>query len=163
MTEGGVSPIPREARAFQGAPAGVVSRLVAATVDAVVVVLLLLALYLGYAAARFFVDPLGFAFPRAALLLSLSTALPLLVVYLAAAWAFTGRTYGCQVMGLRVVSARGCRLRPLTACIRACLCVVVPVGLLWCAVSRQRRSLQDVVLRTAVVYDWQSSGPRESR
>jgi hypothetical protein len=33
------------------------------------------------------------------------------------------------------------------------LYVIFPVGLLWSAVSRERRSLQDVVVRSIVVYD----------
>ena len=37
------------------------------------------------------------------------------------------------------------------------LCVVFPVGLLWSAVSRERRSLQDLVVRSVVVYDWHRS------
>lgn len=157
-----MSPIPREARVFQGAPAGVASRCVAAVIDVLVVALVVLTLYGAYTAARFVIDPLGFTFPRAALLLSLSTALLVLVVYLAASWTFTGRTYGCHIMGLRVVSASGRRLRPLAAGVRAGLCVVVPIGLFWCAVSRRRRSLQDVLLGTAVVYDWQPVTPDES-
>lgn len=38
--------------------------------------------------------------------------------------------------------------------IRAVLCVLFAFGLLWSAVDRRRRSLQDIVLRTEVVYDW---------
>jgi hypothetical protein len=34
-------------------------------------------------------------------------------------------------------------------------CAFVPVGLFWVAVSSQSRSVQDLFLRTSVVYDWQ--------
>ena len=44
------------------------------------------------------------------------------------------------------------------ALLRAALCVGFPIGLLWCAVSPSRRSLQDAVLRTSVVYDWRPRG-----
>jgi hypothetical protein len=37
--------------------------------------------------------------------------------------------------------------------LRAALCVVFPLGLLWCALSRHRRSLQDLVIGSAVLYD----------
>jgi uncharacterized RDD family membrane protein YckC len=57
-------------------------------------------------------------------------------------------------MGLRVVDRRGRKPAVLVALLRAGFCVLVPVGLLWCAVSRSRSSLQDIVLRTSVVYDW---------
>jgi hypothetical protein len=44
------------------------------------------------------------------------------------------------------------------AVLRAALCVVFPLGLLWCALSRHRRSLQDLVVGSAVVYDGVGSG-----
>jgi uncharacterized RDD family membrane protein YckC len=75
------------------------------------------------------------------------------VGYLSAAWAISGRTCGALLMGLRVVGPGG-RLRPAVALLRAVLCVLFPVGLLWCAVNARNRSLQDIVLRTSVVYDW---------
>jgi hypothetical protein len=37
--------------------------------------------------------------------------------------------------------------------------VLFPILLLWVAVSRQNRSVQDLVLRTSVVYDWTARGP----
>jgi hypothetical protein len=49
-------------------------------------------------------------------------------------------------------SSRG-RLGWWRAGLRALLCVIFPVGLFWSAVSR-RRSVQDVVMRSVVVYDW---------
>lgn len=47
MTTGGVSPVPREARPYQGQRAGLVTHGAAAAIDGVVVVLVLVA---GYAA-----------------------------------------------------------------------------------------------------------------
>jgi len=41
----------------------------------------------------------------------------------------------------------------------------LPDRLFWCAISKENRSLQDLVLRTSVIYDWEirSSGrPRRS-
>jgi hypothetical protein len=37
--------------------------------------------------------------------------------------------------------------------VRAVLCTLVPVGLLWVLVSRDNRSVQDLLLRTSVLYD----------
>lgn len=159
MTEGGVSPIPREARPYQGHRAGLVTRVVAATVDALVVGAMLLIGYAGLAGLVFLVDPRNFSFPDPSLLLSMTAAFVVLVLYLAASWSVTGRTYGCHVMGLRVVSRRGRRLRPDVALLRAFLCAVFPIGLLWCAGSRANRSVQDVLLRTSVIYDWQPRSP----
>jgi uncharacterized RDD family membrane protein YckC len=78
----------------------------------------------------------------------------LLTLYLATAWTTTGRTYGAHLLGVRVVSARGRRPPVVVALARALLCVLFPIGLLWCAVSPTNRSVQDVLLRTSVVYDW---------
>jgi uncharacterized RDD family membrane protein YckC len=75
------------------------------------------------------------------------------VVYLAVAWATTGRTYGTRLLGLRVLSTRYTRLGWTRSVLRALACVLLPVGLLWCGVSPSRRSLQDVVLGSVVVYD----------
>jgi uncharacterized RDD family membrane protein YckC len=36
--------------------------------------------------------------------------------------------------------------------LRAIGCVLFPIGLLWIVIDRQRRSLQDIVFRTRVVY-----------
>ena len=33
------------------------------------------------------------------------------------------------------------------------LCALFPIGLVWC-VGPARRSLQDLLLRTVVIYDW---------
>ena len=128
--------------------------MIANVVDAGVVVALLVA---GYAAVNglvFMVDPRGFQFIEVGAVVSVSAGLATYVLYATIAWSTVGRTYGCHVMGLRVVSRRGRRLHLLIALARAVLCVVFPIGLLWCAVSRTQRSLQDLALRTTVIYDW---------
>ncbi len=149
-----ISLIPREARPYQGERAGLVTRLVANTIDALSVSVALLAAYAGFNALLFLFSPRDFEFATASALLSVTTALIAFVVYLTAAWSITGRTYGDHVMGLRVVSRRGERVWPPVALVRAVLCVGFPIGLLWCGVSASRRSVQDVVLRTSVIYDW---------
>ena len=154
----GWSAVPREARAYQGEGAGLVTRLLAAAIDAVVVAAALVVAYAGTNLVVFLVDPRGFEFVALSPLTDVTTALLVCLVYLAAAWSITGRTYGDHVMGLRVVNGHGLRLRPLRALLRAALCVGFPIGLLWCAVSPSRRSLQDAVLRTSVVYDWRPRG-----
>ncbi len=156
MTQDGVSPIPREARPYQGRRAGVVTRLIALVIDAVVVGATLVIGYATFAVVVFIINPRTFEFPETSLWLSLSAGFVVLVVYLTASWSISGRTYGCQVMALRVVNYEGRRLRPPRALIRALLCAVFPIGLLWCAASPTNRSLHDVLLRTEVIYDWQS-------
>jgi uncharacterized RDD family membrane protein YckC len=159
VSEGGVSPLPREARPFQGRRAGIVTRTIAAVIDGAVVAATLAVGYASLVALRFLVDPRTFSFPDTSLLFSLTAGFVVTVLYLTAAWTFGGRSYGNHVMGLRVVGPRGRRLRLPVAFLRALLCVLVPIGLLWCAVSPVNRSLQDLLLRTSVVYDWQPHGP----
>jgi uncharacterized RDD family membrane protein YckC len=123
-------------------------------VDALSVGMALLVAYAGFNGVLFLISPRDFEFASASALMSITTALLALVVYMTAAWSITGRTYGDHVMGLRVVGRRGQRVWPPTALLRAAFCVGFPIGLLWCGVSSSRRSLQDVVLRTTVIYDW---------
>jgi uncharacterized RDD family membrane protein YckC len=158
-----ISPLPREARAYQGRPAGVVTRVVAAVIDALVVAGLMVLGYAVVTALRLMADPLRFTFPDPSWLLSITTAFVLLVIYLGAGWAVTGRSYGGHVMGIRVLGRRKKRMRPVGALVRALACAVFPIGLLWCAVSPANRSVQDVVLRTRVVYDWQPYGAADRR
>jgi uncharacterized RDD family membrane protein YckC len=150
-----VSPVPREARAYQGAHAGVVSRLIANGVDAMTVAVVLAIGYAGFNGLVFMLDPQSFQFRDASLFFSLLAAAVVLVLYQVTAWSTTGQTYGHHVMGLRVVGPRGQRLWPPAALLRSVLCVIFPIGLLWCAVSPARRSVQDIIVRTHVIYDWQ--------
>jgi uncharacterized RDD family membrane protein YckC len=135
-----------------------VTRLVAAVIDGVVVMLVLLAGYVAWAGLLFLIDPRDFTFPDASLFMSLAAGFVVVVVYLTASWWISGRSYGCLVMGLRVLSYRGERLRLPGALVRAAFCAVFPIGLLWVAVSSENRSAQDLLLRTSVIYDWQPTG-----
>lgn len=155
MSAIGETPVPREARRYQGHRAGLVTRLVAAAVDLVVVVAVLAAAYAGWSGFLLLLDPRNFSFPEVGVVFSLLSGFVVSAGYLTVAWSLSGRTYGDLVMGLRVVGPGGRRLHLVGAFLRALACVVLPIGLLWIAVSREKRSLQDVVLRTSVVYDWQ--------
>jgi uncharacterized RDD family membrane protein YckC len=77
----------------------------------------------------------------------------LLAAYWTVMWALSGRSYGDQLLGLRVVGPGRRRLHWSHAVARAVFCTVFPLGLLWVLLSPRNRSVQDVVLRTAVVYD----------
>jgi uncharacterized RDD family membrane protein YckC len=149
-----VDVIPPEAKGFQGQRAGLVTRVMANTVDFVVVVAVVAAGYLGAAVLRFLWNSRTFTFPAPSFGLLLLVGSGVLVVYLAGSWWLTGRTYGDHLLGLRVVGPGGREPRLVGAFVRAVLCVVFPVGLFWVAVSRTNSSVQDVVLRYAVVYDW---------
>ncbi|MEV4596737.1 RDD family protein [Amycolatopsis sp. NPDC049253] len=138
-------------------PAGIVTRLVAALVDAAVIGLLTVGGYLAVAAALFAASPLSFRWPAAPPALAGGISAAVAIVYFTVCWATIGRTYGAALLGLRVLG-RGRRLGWVRAAARALFCVVFPIGLLWVIVSPHRRSVQDVVLRTKVVYDWRTDG-----
>ena len=135
-------------------PAGIVSRGLAAAIDMGVVLGAMGGIYLGATFLRLLVTPQYFTFPRTTTLLSLTMFIGLSVGYLATCWAVTGRTIGAVAMGLRLVSRNGGLVGWPRALLRAALCVMFAVGLGWCAVDRRRRSVQDILLHTAVVYDW---------
>jgi uncharacterized RDD family membrane protein YckC len=145
----------------QGDRAGLISRGAAAAIDFVVVGLIASALYLGAAGLMFAFDPRGFRFPRPDLALTLLACSLLAVAYLGIGWSASGRTVGGQLAGLRVINGAGARVRPLVAYVRALLYVIFPAGLLWCAISRNSLSLQDIILRTMVVYDWSLRMPQQ--
>jgi uncharacterized RDD family membrane protein YckC len=146
--------VPQRARPYQGLRAGVVTRLVANFLDLLVVIGVLVAIYAAIAATLFLLHPSRFHWPE-----RLGWTVPLvgglvLIPYLALTWTTTGRTWGDAVLGLRVVDATDNPPHVSRALARAALCALVPIGLLWVAVSRKNRSMHDVLTRTSVVYDW---------
>jgi len=157
-----VDAVPREARPFQGHRAGIVSRSIANTVDLALVQLSVFGTYLGWAGFRFLLNPTGFSMPPLTFAKWLILSGSLLFAYFFVSWATTGRTYGDHLMGLRVVGFRGTRMRPAGAAVRALFCCLVPIGLFWVVVSRQNRSVQDTVMRTSVIYDWETHRPAKA-
>jgi uncharacterized RDD family membrane protein YckC len=151
--------IPAAARPLQGQRAGIVTRLLANAVDAAVVSGATVSVYLSWAALVFMVNPTTFRAPSAPFLFWVLLAGGISWTYWTVGWATTGRSIGKQVLGLRVVNARGERLHWAGAAVRAAFCLVFMVGLLWVAPSGKNRSLQDSVLRTSVIYDWTRHGP----
>ena len=154
--------IPLGARSVQGHRAGIVTRVLAAGVDAFVGVVAVALGYAGAVATYFVLGPRTFRFPDPGFGLLLVAFLGFLVCYLALAWATTGRSYGGRLLGLRVVDSHGGRLRVWVAVARALMCVLLPVVLLWVVVSPENRSVADILLRSSVVYDWVSASERDA-
>lgn len=165
MTDDELSVVPVEARPYQGTSAGIVTRLVASSLDALVVITALVGAYAGWAAILFLVAPRQFRLPAPPLEWFVLCFLGFLVVYLTTAWWVSGRSLGDHVMGIRVVTGERSRSSLVTAFGRALMCAGFPVGLLWCAVDPQRRAVHDLVMRTSVVYDWlpRPMSPRRER
>jgi uncharacterized RDD family membrane protein YckC len=148
------SAVPVPARPYQGRRAGIVTRCAAAVVDGLVVAAIVAGLYLGVAGVIFVLNPTDFHWPHHLWWSTLVVWFVIAVPYLTLTWCTTGRSYGDAVFGVRVVNAKGQRLSFVGAALRAAFCVIFPAGLFWVIVSRQNRSVQDVVLRTSAIYDW---------
>jgi uncharacterized RDD family membrane protein YckC len=147
------SGVPSTRATVHGHAAGFVTRAVGATVDACAVVLAVAIGYVVVAGFRFLLHPRSFRFPAPGFAVILLVVGLVLAAYLTVTWAIPGRTYGDQLMGLRVTDLSGNRLHWSRAAARALLYVLFPLGLGWVLVSARNRSVQDVVLRTTVVYD----------
>lgn len=148
----------RHGDALQGRDAGLISRTAAAAIDFAVVVVAVVGLYLILAGFTFVLNPREFSWPP-----NVVWSVPFVTIfvatpYLAIGWAASGRSVGDVFLGLRVWRRGGGLLHPLQAALRALLCVVFPVGLLWVALDPARRSIQDRLLATRVLYDWQRVG-----
>jgi uncharacterized RDD family membrane protein YckC len=86
--------------------------------------------------------------------LNITAGAAIAVGYLTFSWSATGRSVGKQIAGLRVVDRGGQQLSLWRSFARAVLYVLLPAGLLWILASRRNASLQDLIVGTAVVYDW---------
>jgi uncharacterized RDD family membrane protein YckC len=142
----------------QAEPAGVVTRTLAAAVDAAVVAAAVVLIYFAAVGVRFAWSPLTFRWPAPSAPVSGAVFVAVAMVYLTVAWARTGRTRGGSLLGLRVVSTQLGPLGWWRAAVRAAAYIVFPLGLLWSAISPTRRSVQDVLVRSLVVYDWRRDG-----
>jgi uncharacterized RDD family membrane protein YckC len=152
-----------EARALQGHRAGFASRLVADLVDLGVAWLLGLAALLAAGVIRYLLTGPPFRLPVLPNWLDASAGAAIAVGYLTFSWAATGRSVGKQIAGLRVVDRGGQRMSLRRSFARAVLYVLFPAGLLWVLASRRNASLQDLVVRTVVVYDWAYHPADEAR
>lgn len=158
--------LPSDVIELQGDRAGFVSRALAAIIDVLIVVLIVLGTIAVLWIVSFIVDPMSpgtpltdaeHRIPGVAWMILYGYCLN--VLYWTVFWSTGGRTVGNLIMGLRVVNYRGKHPRFLGALLRALFCTVFPFGLLWVIVSGANRSVQDVVLRTSVIYDWVISIP----
>lgn len=126
-------------------------------VDMAVVIVIGSLIYLTIAGVRLVWSPAAFQWPDAPFFVTVVVELTIAVLYLTGSWAMTGRTYGDSLLGLRVLSFRRRIPGWALSFVRAVFCVFFPVGLFWVILSPSRRSIQDVVLRTVVVYDWHAA------
>lgn len=150
--------IPEDARDFQGERAGFATRFLASCIDIAIIAVVMFSLWLGTEILQLIFTPgVEIDTPRAATLVVWGYAL--MTLYWTVSWATSGRSLGARLMGVRVVNRKGERVRWLIAFARAAFSVGFPIGLGWALISRRNRSVQDVVLRTIVIYDWSLRAP----
>lgn len=161
-----VPALPTDAIRFQGERAGLVSRAVSAVIDVLLVFAVVLATVAAFWMLSFIVNPTNPAdlgsiesasqaqrrIPEVLTMIVYGYAIN--VLYWTVFWATSGRTVGNLIMGLRVIDRRGRSPGWVVSLLRALFCTAFPLGLVWSAFSRSNRSVQDVVLRTSVIYDW---------
>jgi uncharacterized RDD family membrane protein YckC len=139
--------------------AGFVSRVLADLIDLVVLCALWTGLLLLASVIRSVLAGSSFVVVSAAPVLEGPVSFAIAVLYLSYFWGTTGRTPGKQVLGLRVVDPARGPLGVGRAVARAVLYLLFPIGLLWVVVSRRNASVQDLLVRSAVAYDWAYRGP----
>jgi uncharacterized RDD family membrane protein YckC len=152
----GVEVVPAEARSIQGHPAGLISRAIANILDLGLVFAFVAGTYVAWAGVRLLWQGREFIRPTPGFARAFVFGTVVHIVYFAAAWTTSGRTFGDRLMGLRVVGRGGRTLSIGWASGRAVLCVYFPFGLLWAGIDRSHRSVQDLVLRTSVIHDWRT-------
>jgi uncharacterized RDD family membrane protein YckC len=147
------------ALAASGRRAGLVSRLLVAGIDFVVVTLTLFGLFLAFGIGKYLLGSDSVDLPNSGPLLT-GVGWPVVeFFYLAIAWSLTGRTFGKQLFGLRAINGDGARLGRWRACARAAWCTFFGIpSLLWAGVSSRNAAVHDILFRTAVVYDWSERG-----
>jgi uncharacterized RDD family membrane protein YckC len=154
--------MPKAARALQGERAGFVSRLLAAGIDVTLVFVVVLGTVAVLWMLSFLINPVSATSPAISGDGDRIPAIGVLILYgyflnwlyWTVCWAASGRTLGNLVMGLKVVNFRGRHMSWGGAAVRSLFCTTFPVGLVWVIVSGANRSVQDVVIRTSVIYDW---------
>jgi uncharacterized RDD family membrane protein YckC len=138
--------------------AGFVSRATADLIDAFLVCIVTATLVVVGSMLRALFGASPFAFPRLRVIEMTGFLSLAFLAYLTFFWSSTGRTPGKQASGLRVVTAHAEPIGFGRALGRAVFCTLFPFGFLWVAVSARNLAFHDVVVRTAVVYDWSARG-----
>ena len=150
--------IPEDAREFQGERAGFATRFLASVIDVGLVAVLMMGIWLAIEILQLIFTPgVNVEPPRAGTLVLWGYIFTTL--YWTASWSTSGRSIGAWVMGVRVVNRKGERVHLPIAFARAAFSVAFPIGLGWAIISLRNRSVQDVVLRTIVIYDWSLRAP----
>ena len=85
-------------------------------------------------------------------------------VYFGGSWAASGKTAGMALLGVRVVNGDGSPIDRWRGVLRApalgVSLLTFGVGLIGIVIGRRHRGLQDVLVGSVVVYDWDARSAR---
>lgn len=85
-------------------------------------------------------------------------------IYFSYQWAVSGKTVGMAVLGLQVVTAEGRPIGVRQAAVRTLalgLCLLtLGIAFLGIIFQRERRGVNDLIAKTAVVYSWDARAAR---
>jgi len=152
--------IPVKARSIQGLPAGFTSRFITVLIDLTMISVLVVGpsgIWLGL---RYVLSPF-YDIPQLVGVSLLLVGYFFMWLYWTWSWATSGKSLGNVLMGLRVETNSGDLPSASKAALRALFSVAFPIGLAWAIISRSNKSVQDVVLRTHVIYDWKPLIPKD--
>lgn len=145
--------VPESARPSQGQRAGLFTRGLAAGIDVAATIAFMIGVWCVIRIILWAVRPLD-PHPMPAAWWFFLVGVLLLWLSWTVAYATNGRALGHLIMGIRVVSRKGASMSWPAAALRSILNMVFPIGLLWVIPSAQNRSVQDVILRSSVIYAW---------
>lgn len=147
--------IPLEVRGEQGRRAGLFTRAISAMIDLLATIVVMSIVWAGTFVILWVIRPVEIPTMPSILWFVLGGVV-LLWLSWSVAYATNGRSLGSWVMGIRVVNREGTAMGWFSAALRAAMNIAFPVGLLWVIPSPSNRSVQDVILRSSVVYAWTS-------
>jgi uncharacterized RDD family membrane protein YckC len=151
------------ARAMRGVRAGLVSRLIANAIDLAIVALLLFGALFAAGVGMYMLGDGKFRLPHGGPLVTAIGYPAIEIAYLSYMWGSRGKSFGKELLGLRVLQKDGHVLRPVRAFGRAVFVTFLGgPSLLWVPISRRNAAVHDLALQTEVVHDWSNAGAPET-
>jgi uncharacterized RDD family membrane protein YckC len=143
------------AGAIRGVRAGLISRLIANAIDLAIVALLLFGALVATGVVMYMLGDGRFRLPHAGPLVTAIGYPATEILYLSYMWGSRGKSFGKELVGLRVLQKNGHVLRPVRAFGRAVFVTFLGgPSLLWVPFSRRNAAVHDLVLQTEIVHDW---------
>jgi uncharacterized RDD family membrane protein YckC len=143
------------ARAIRGVRAGLISRLIANVIDLAIAALLFFGVLFAAGVVMYMLGDGRFHLPHGGPVVTAIGYPVTEITYLAYMWGSRGKSFGKELLGLRVLQKDGHVLRPIRALGRAVFVTFLGgPSLLWVPFSRRNAAVHDLALQTEVVHDW---------